>query len=178
MKTERFEEVYDEYADRIYRFIYYKMYHTETAEDILSQVFLKAYEKWESYDPDKGSVSSWLYAIAGNTVIDHYRKKRPTADIDDVWDLSSDEDIQIDAERKDQMNEIRGCLEKIDREQRDLVIMRIWDELSFKEIADITGKTEAGCKMSFYRALKKLKTFITVSVFLFIACVIFSKRKF
>jgi len=177
MKNTRFEEVYDEYAERIYRFIYYKTYHTETAEDILSQVFLKAYEKWGSYDPGKGSVSSWLYAIAGNTVIDYYRKKRPASDIDDVWDLSSDEDIQIDAERKEQMEEIRGSLEKIDREQRNLIIMRIWDELSFSEIAEITGKSEAGCKMAFYRALKKLKTLITLSVFLQFALLLY-KRKF
>lgn len=161
-----FNAVYEEYADRIYRFVYYKTYHRETAEDIMSHAFMKALEKWDSYDSSRGAVSSWLYAIAGNLVIDHFRRKKPSADIDDIWDLSTDEDIQIDTERKEQMEEIREGLKMLEKDQRDLIILRIWEEMSFKEIGEIKGKSEAGCKMQFYRSLQKLKTILPVAVFI------------
>ena len=164
MGRRRFEEAYEEYADKIYRFIYYKTYSRETAEDICSQTFLKALEKWDSFDPMKGAVSSWLYAIAGNLVIDHFRKKKPSANVDDIWDLAGDEDILTDAERAEQLEEVRKCLSKLEKAQRDLIILRIWQELSFKEIGEIVGKSEAGCKMQFYRILNKLKTELSLSI--------------
>ena len=172
MKPQRFEDVYDEYAERIYRFVYYKTYHRETAEDIMSQVFLKAYEKWDSYDPSKGAVSSWLYAIAGNLVIDNFRKKKPSANIDDVWDLAGSDDVQLDAEKKEQIEELRAGLGKLPADQRNLIILRIWENCSFREIAEITSSTEAGCKMQFYRAVKKLGTLISVSLLLAFFCML------
>jgi RNA polymerase sigma factor (sigma-70 family) len=178
MKGKRFEDVYDEYAERIYRFIYYKTYHRETAEDIMSQVFLKAYEKWETYDPAKGAVSSWLYAIAGNLVIDNFRKKKPDANVDDIWDLAGTDNVQLDAERKEQLEEIREGLAKLPAAQRNLVFLRVWENYSFREIAEITGSTEAGCKMQFYRAVKKLKTIMSVSIILALFCFFAREVKF
>jgi len=90
---EKFSWLYDKYIKKIYDFIYFKTTHKETAEDLTSQTFFKALEKIKTFNSDKGTFSAWLYQIARNTVIDHYRTMKKTVDIDDVWDMAEDQDI-------------------------------------------------------------------------------------
>ncbi|MDD5589755.1 MAG: RNA polymerase sigma factor [Candidatus Portnoybacteria bacterium] len=154
---EEFGKLYDLYAERIYRFIYFKTHHRETAQDLASQTFFKALENIRNFDPAKGLFSSWLYRIAANSVIDHWRKQKKNLNIDDIWDLRGKGSIAQDAENKDHLERVRQYLEKFSPEQRQVVIMRVWDELSYREIAEILGKSEASCKMMFSRALSRLR---------------------
>jgi DNA-directed RNA polymerase specialized sigma24 family protein len=78
MNREQFTEVYDLYASRIYQFIYYKTYHKETAEDLTSSTFLRAFENLHQFNPERGSIGAWIYQIARNLVTDHYRAKKKT----------------------------------------------------------------------------------------------------
>ena len=73
--VEDFGRLYDLYIKKIYNFIYYKTHHQETAEDLVSIVFTKALKKINTFD-NSGTFSAWLYRIARNTVIDHYRTKK------------------------------------------------------------------------------------------------------
>ena len=82
-----FTLLYERYLEKVYRFIYFKTYHRQTAEDLTSLTFMKALEKVGSYDAGKGRFSSWLYRIAQNTVIDHYRTAKLAANIDDIFNL-------------------------------------------------------------------------------------------
>ncbi len=156
-RIERFTKVYDAYIKKIYNFIYHKTMHRETAEDLTSTVFMKALENIQSFDESKGSFNAWLYRIARNTVIDHYRTSKDVMDIADAWGLSSKEDILRNAESNEQLERVRGYLETLKPQHREIIIMRVWDQLSYKEIADITGLTEANCKMTFSRAIRRLR---------------------
>ena len=89
MKQDDFGKLYDQHVKKIYEFIYFKTHHKETAEDLTSVTFMKALSNIESFDEKKASFKTWLYRIARNTVIDHYRMKRETADLEDAWDLRS-----------------------------------------------------------------------------------------
>ncbi len=71
--TADFGELYDRYAEPLYRFVYYKVFSKEIAEDLVSDVFHKALKQLHSFNPTKGNFSQWIYTIARNTVIDHYR---------------------------------------------------------------------------------------------------------
>ena len=82
----KFGGLYELYIDKIYKFIYFKTHHKETAEDLVSQTFFKALENIKGFDPSKGKFSSWLYRIARNCVIDYYRTKKAKIDIYDTWD--------------------------------------------------------------------------------------------
>jgi RNA polymerase sigma factor (sigma-70 family) len=157
-----FADVYDSYADRIYSFIYYKTYHRETAEDLTSHTFLKAYEKISRFDPARGTISAWLYQIARNLVIDHYRTKRRTVSVHDIWDLASSDNVEIDVENKVRMEQIHSVLKDLPVEQRDVIIMRVWQELPYKEIALITGKSEASLKMMYCRTIARLKDHVAL----------------
>jgi len=156
-RIERFTKVYDAYIKKIYNFIYHKTMHRETAEDLTSTVFMKALENIQSFDESKGSFNAWLYRIARNTVIDHYRTSKDVMDIADAWGLSSKEDILRSVESNEQLERVRGYLETLKPQHREIIIMRVWDQLSYKEIADITGLTEANCKMTFSRAIRRLR---------------------
>lgn len=153
-----FGALYDKYIRQIYTFVYYKTHHKETAEDLTSETFFKALKSINRADVDK-PFSSWLYKIAQNTVIDHYRSKKNQAhaDIDDVWDISDDTDIIGEIATKEALQNARKYLSKLGSYQRDIVIMRVWQELSYKEIADILGKNEGAIKVAFSRAVAELR---------------------
>ena len=165
-ETESFAELYDSYIRRIFAFVYSKTHHRQTAEDITSQVFMKALEKISTFDADKGSFNAWIYQIARNQVCDHYRSLKLTKDIEDVWDLDSGEDLARDIANQDQLEEIRRGMQELSPQQREIITLRVWQGLSHAEIADIIGKSEAACKMDFGRGIKKLKKEVVLLLFI------------
>lgn len=164
----QFGVLYDMYFDRVYRFIYYKTFHTETAEDLTSQTFMKALEHIVDYDQAKGSFLNWIYQIARHTVIDHYRQVKPQLSIDDMWDLQSKQDIALDVERVQLIEKIQNYLQTLNSEQREIITLRLWEGFTYKEIAKVLGKTEASCKMMYLRAVTKMQEQIILVLFLVI----------
>ncbi|GAC1413566.1 MAG: sigma-70 family RNA polymerase sigma factor [Candidatus Doudnabacteria bacterium] len=152
-----FNELYDLYITKIYNFIYYRTHHKQTSEDLTSKTFIKAWENLHQFDEEKAKFSSWLYSIARNNVIDHYRREKSHWDLDLILDLSSGENVEDNTALKLQLEKVKEYLKELPDEQRDIVIMRAWDDLSYKEIAEILNKSEASCKMSFYRTLEKIQ---------------------
>lgn len=154
---EAFTPLYHEFIRPIYNFVYYKTHHKETAEDITSTVFTKAFTNIASFKSDKGPFSAWLYQIARNQIIDHYRAVKPTLDIEDAWGVGDESDIERDLDTKEQLAKVKTYLQGLSAEQRDIVIMRVWQEMSYAEIAAALGKSEASCKMMFSRTISKLR---------------------
>ena len=152
-----FGQLYDFYVKHIYDFIYYKTFHQQTAEDLTSQSFLKALKAIGGFRVESGSFQAWLYQIARNTVIDHYRTQKHNVDIEDVWDLSSADDLPNDLHQQQVLEQVQAELKNFSAEQREIVLLRVWGQLSYAEIAQITGKTENNCKVIFFRMVKKLK---------------------
>lgn len=126
---------------------------------------MKALEKLHLYKADKGEFSAWIYRIARNTLFDYFRTRKKEVDIDSVWDLSSREDLELDAENRDQWERLQPYLQELKPEHRDIVMMRIWDEMSYKEIAEVLGKNEAACKMTFSRTISRLKEIMPAALF-------------
>lgn len=153
----KFAHLYDAYIKKIYNYIYYRVQHKETAEDLTSHCFMKALENISKFDEKKGTFSSWLYKIAKNLIADHFRTFKKIADIEDIWDLSGNEDIEIDADTRMKVEKVKNYLQKLKPAHREIVIMRLWDDLSYKEIAAITGKNEGNCKMIFSRAVAEIR---------------------
>ena len=157
-EIDKLGELYEKYFDGIYRFIYFRVYHKETAEDLTAQVFTKTIEKLNDFNHKKGNFSAWLYCVARNKVIDYYRTRKNNVDISNIFDLESGDNSACETELKEKLEQARYYLSKLDGIQKEIVIMRIWDELSYKEIAEIIGRTESNCKMIFSRTVNKLKS--------------------
>src|SRR5215217_6504393 len=82
--SESFGQLYDAYLERIYRFVYFRVEDQQTAEDITSQVFLKAWSNLDRFRFSRTPYLAWLYTIAHNAVIDHYRTRKVSTALDDV----------------------------------------------------------------------------------------------
>lgn len=165
-RLEDFEELYVRYLKGIYAFIFYRTMDRSTAEDLTSQTFLKALEHIGSYDRNKGAFSTWLYRIARNTVHDHFRTKRDHRDIETVWDLPSEDNPFLATEHSIEFRSVHEALQSLDKQKRDLLLLRLWDNLPYAEIARITGKSEASCKMTVSRTLDDLRKNLSPSALL------------
>jgi RNA polymerase sigma-70 factor (ECF subfamily) len=168
--TEAFGALYDHYIRQIYNFIYYKTFHKETAEDLTSESFFKALRNIQSFDLSKSFIS-WLYKIAQNTVLDHFRARRSHQDIEDFWDIADSTDIELEVETGIAVESLKKELQALSSLERDIIIMRVWQDVSYKDIAEIVGKSEASCKMTYSRALTKLRT--TLPLLLMLMTIVF-----
>ncbi len=164
-RKEAFGELYDRYIEKIYRFVYYKTQHKETAEDIVSDVFMKAVAKLDDFDASAGTFQAWIYRIARNAVIDHYRGRKQDQNIEDIWDLAATGDIERDTDMKNRLAQVEKYLSTLKPEQRDIIMLRIWQDLPYQEIAAILGKSEASCKMAFSRGIKDLRKAMPADLF-------------
>ena len=151
----RFAELYDAYIEKIYRFIYFRTNHRQTAEDLTSATFIKAFEHIKKFST--GSFSSWLYRIARNTVIDHYRTAKKVSPYDDLHDAVSTDAPDVDADRTLLLKQAQQILGALAQDHRDIVMMRLWDDLPYARIAELTGKSEGNCKMIVSRSLHKIR---------------------
>ena len=154
---EAFGVLYDRYIDKIYRFVFYKTFVKEVAEDITSDVFHKALQKINSYEADKGVFSAWIYRIARNNVIDYYRSQKGDVPLEDVFDVGFDERTPESLDAIAALDKVNVYLETLSSKQREIITLRVWEELSYREIAEIVGGTEDGVKMAFSRSIRELR---------------------
>ncbi len=156
-----FAELYDLYIKRIYRFVYFKVSGKEEAEDITSEVFLKAWN-YAINDSAKEikSFSGLLYRLARNAVIDLYRRRSTqpqTVIIPEATELSDGGKWYEDLSRNADVARIIAALKKLKQEYQEVLTLRYVDELDIDEIAEITGKGGIAVRVTLHRATKKLK---------------------
>ncbi|MCX7024768.1 MAG: sigma-70 family RNA polymerase sigma factor [Spirochaetes bacterium] len=177
---EAFAKLYDRWSARIYAYHYYRSFSRETAEDLTSQTFLKALEGLPGYLPERGTFSAWLYGIARNCLADCVRARARTVQLEfdedgeagdgwepgDGWDLSAEAEFEHDVAERDRWERLKPHLAALDASVREIIILRLWDGLSHSEIARITGRTEAACKMAYSRALAVLRDSMPLVLFI------------
>jgi RNA polymerase sigma-70 factor (ECF subfamily) len=158
-ESSAFGLLYDHYQPMIYRFVYLKTSRREDAEDLTHQVFLQAWQSIRTYKDFGHPFSSWLYRIARNEVIDHYRTKKPSVAIEDVDPeyFSAIDDAFEAVERNLDIHRVVTVLKTLKPEYQDVIIMRFIEELSPKEVAAALKKSEGAVKLIQHRALKQLQ---------------------
>lgn len=156
--TEQFGALYDAYFQKIYNYIFYRTRHRETAEDLVSATFLKAVKYLGSFDARKGNFSAWIYRIARNTLYDHYRGAKIVESLEDhEEEIAGPTNIEKDVLDKQRVGFVKEHFKELSDDQREIISMRIWDQLAYAEIGKILGKSEASCKTTFHRGIEKLK---------------------
>ena len=158
-----FGALYDHYQPKIYRFVVIKVSRREEAEDLTHQVFLDAWTHMPGYQRMGFPFSSWLYRIARNKVIDHYRTKKDHLAIDDVdpeqFAAAAPGDAELDAAFT--LERVRSAIAKLKPEYQDIIMMRFVEDLSLKETAHAMEKSEGAIKLMQHRAIKQLKQLLT-----------------
>jgi RNA polymerase sigma-70 factor (ECF subfamily) len=157
-----FATLYDAHVEQIYRFVYFRVGDEQTAEDLTSQVFLKAWDKLSSYQIRGLPFRAWLFRIARNSIIDYYRTFKETTSLEpDVIarpDPAADVDDRV-AQRL-QAEEIRLSLQHLTEDQRQVVTLRFIEGLSTSEIAQVMGKREGAVRALQMRGLQALAEII------------------
>ena len=151
-------ELYNRYADKIYKYVLYRTSDPPTAEDITADVFLRAIESLEQYDDRGLPFVAWLYRIAHARVVDHWRKahRRPVLHLDDP--LIRDY-LQLEFEPGVDVLEHQALIEalrQITDEQQQVIILKFMQGLDNEEIASIMDKTTGAIKALQHRGLEAL----------------------
>jgi RNA polymerase sigma-70 factor (ECF subfamily) len=159
-----FGKLYDIYFQPIFRFIYFRTSHQETAEDLAEEVFIKALRGLPKFTGDTDKLSSWLYTIARNVVIDHYRKAGETLPIEALEhvpdkSISALQALQLEA---DQVL-LAAALEKLSSIEKTIITLRFLEGFEIAELATLLSKSEGNIRIIQYRALQKLRTILETS---------------
>ncbi len=154
---ESFWKLYDKYIDKIYKFVFLKTSSKEVAEDITSDIFLSALNNISKFKiGDNSSVQAWLYKIAYNKVIDFYKTNKETSEIWDYLEVWVLEKFWENLDNKNKLKEVFEYLKSYKKNQREVFILRIWDDLSYNEISQITWQSINNCKKIVSRILKSI----------------------
>src|SRR3990167_1786834 len=155
-----FSRLYDEFAEKLYRFIFFRVGHKEVAEDVLSDTFVKAWQKLKQIN-SPAALSGWLYQIARNNIIDYYRIKKDFVPIEEVAEFLEDAVNPIDTVNLNlDQAKIFELLIHLPPEQRLVIQYKFFEDLTNEEIAYVLGKTEGAVRVIQHRALIKLKELV------------------
>ncbi len=157
--NEQFGQIYDQYIEKIYRFVYLKVGSQEIAEDITSGVFLNG---WESYQKNQEikNMGAFLYRIARNSVFDHYREKGRTKifSTDSVPQIADQRvNLHEKAVLSSEFEIIKSALSNIKKEYQDVIIWHYLEDMSNEQIADILDKPVGTVRVMIHRGLNALK---------------------
>lgn len=153
-----FGQLYDAYVDSIYRFIYLRVEDQQTAEDITANVFMKSWEKLDRYQPRGVPFRAWLFRIARNAVIDHYRTRKEVAPLEAVVNtydesampVSERVSVRIEAEK------IVTLMKELTEDQRNVLTLKLVHGLNTKEVAKALGKRQGAVRALQMRGLQAL----------------------
>lgn len=157
-RDEAFARLYEHFFDPVYRYAAYRL-PPELAEDVTADVFVKAWEKLHTYRLQKAvPFGAWLFRIARHKVIDTYRTRHESAELEDVH---MDPDALNRAETRTQRNEnvrlVRSALDRLPTRYREVLILLYVSELPTAEVARVLRMTEGGVRILKLRALRKLE---------------------
>ncbi len=154
-----FGALYDHYHAMIYRFVIVKVGSREEAEDITHQMFLSAWQKIGTYKHKGYPFSTWLYQIARNQVIDHYRAKKNDVSLEkvDPESIAVFVDQSANLAEKMQIEKVRIAIARLKPDHQDVIILRFVEDMSLKETAAALKKSEGAVKLVQHRAIRELK---------------------
>lgn len=152
-----FGHIYEQYVDAIYRYVYYKV-DASDVEDLTETVFVKAWENISQYKQQKCNFSSWLFRIAHNVVVDHYRMNHSTsALVEDYQDHRVEHNPLFSAQRSMTQDFVHESLTHLKDIYQQVLVLKFLNNLSNNEIAQILGKSNGSLRILQYRALRALR---------------------
>lgn len=166
-----FEELYDRYVDKVYRKCLSFVKNEAQAEDFTHDIFLRVVLKVGSFK-EHAKFSTWLYSITYNYCMDQVRQVKRQAEValDENFDLADDGyDLEL---VEMQTQGLKKALQKIDPDERAILLMKYQDDFSIKEISETLKITESAVKMRLMRTKEKLKKIYTENIIFFLIVII------
>lgn len=156
---ERLEALFDRCYPRLARYAYARLGNQSEAEDIASEVFVRAFESLDSYRDTGAPMEAWLFRIARNLVIDRYRRSGRLERVvdDEEHELQGADDPAGKAEQRILMRDVNAALQRLTLDQREVVSLRFFGGLSSKEVAGVMKKRDGAVREMQRAALEKLR---------------------
>jgi RNA polymerase sigma-70 factor (ECF subfamily) len=151
-----FGRLYDHYVQPVYCYLYSRVGTTHDAEDLTSQTFMSAFEYLPRYR-ERGQFAAWLFRIARNKMMDHFRWNRVEDDLEAAQRFAGGDDALLQVIQNEEIGRLKRLIKDLNFEEQDLIHLRYVAELTFAEIAYLLGRREEAVKQSFYRLLARLK---------------------
>ncbi len=149
------ENIYRDYHDKVYAYAFSHVRTKEDAEDITSGVFVKVFEKLDTFDKSKAGISTWIYQITKNTVVDYYRRYRVNEELPE--DLPEDSEIDRDILSGETLSELADALKSLPQEQRDIIVLRYYHGNTLQKVAQMMDLSYGVVKLRHKEALFRLK---------------------
>lgn len=161
LDPESFAKLYEIHAPRIYRFIYFKVGSVTDAQDLTSDVFLRAWSYLRERKTEIRSFTALIFKIARNSVIDFYRARKSTVPLEfvDEQTFVSETPLETLSAATD-LYTLLKAMKNLKEEYRDIIVLRYLNELSFQEISTVTGKSLLNTRVTLHRAVSALKKII------------------
>lgn len=157
---DQFGEIYDQYIEKIYRFVFLKVSSEEIAEDITSKVFTKGWESFQKKGNEIENPSAFLYQIARNSVVDHYREKgrNITVSSEALPEIADSADnVHEKAILNADISAVKVSIQKLRPEYQDIIIWHYLEDMPIADIAKLVGKPAGTVRVMLHRGLKELK---------------------
>lgn len=150
------EQIYKDYYNKVNSYVRYKIASGSDVDDVVSDVFLKVYSKIDTFDENKSSLSTWIYHITQNTIIDYYRKRKVFVEIPESLSIQEDDELI----NEDSLNKLVDGLQELDDKERRVIILHYYEDMKLKDIADKMNLSYIYVKVLHKKALMKLKKFV------------------
>jgi RNA polymerase sigma-70 factor, ECF subfamily len=153
-----FAELYDRHVVRIYRHIYYLVGDAPVAEDLTAQTFLKAWEAIDRYKERGAPIVAWLLRICHNLTVSYLRSRRDHSELDEAYvDQKRSGNPEEVLEQTTDEKSVRDAVLRLRDEQRQVIMLRFVEELDYREVAAMIGKSVPAVRVIQHRALGNLR---------------------
>lgn len=156
------ELIYQEYRNKIMGYIRARVRRWADAEDLCADVFEKIQRRLEGFDAAKASLNTWIFTITRNTVIDYFRRSKPSEELDE--NLSDDTEVDEGLLQTETLSELAGALRALPEELRDILVLRYYDGKPLTEIAELMGLSYGAVKLRHQSALARLRREMKVEI--------------
>ncbi len=157
-----FGSLYNLYVERVFKYLFSRVGNVKEAEDITSQTFLAAFESFRHYRHD-GHFSSWLFTIARNKAMDHFRRRKNLLFLEKADEVSQSQEPLQAIIQSEQSAALGQLIATLPEDERELLRLRFLAEMSFVEIARLLHRNGDAVKKSIYRLLARLHSQLEVS---------------
>lgn len=152
------EKIYEDFYPKVYQYLVNRMGSIEDAEDMAQTVFLKVYTKLDTFDASKSSLSTWIFNITRNTLIDHQRSMSLRIHEEIPETMADDSPDMLDSLIMEQEQErLADALERLTMDERDLIILHYYNEYTLLKVAELMRRPYGQIKRLHMKALQKLK---------------------
>jgi RNA polymerase sigma-70 factor (ECF subfamily) len=152
----QFALIFEKYGDRIFSYLFSHTRHQQEAEDITAQTFLVAMESIQQYRGD-GDFCAWLFGIARNKLMDHFRQSRQVSSLENI-EIPVSSNTLDNVIHSEEISRLSEFLNALPEEDQELLRLRFVGEMSFPEMSVLLGKKEDTIKKSVYRLMAKLQS--------------------